>query len=87
MVMGTYPNISEEIPGGTEGSVGSVNVGTTSIAQVTDASTAEFSGKADFNKRKINFIFNKLMEMFEGYIEANKSRHKKTKSIKKLEES
>ena len=44
--------------------------------------------KADCNKRKINFIFNRLMEMFEGYIEANKSRHKKTESIKKrMEES
>ena len=28
--------------------------------------------KADCNKRKINFIFNRLMEMFEGYKEANK---------------
>ena len=39
--------------------------------------------KADCNKRKINFIFNRLMEMFEGYKEANKSWHKKTESIKK----
>jgi len=44
--------------------------------------------KADCNKRKINFIFNRLMEMFEGYIEANKSRHQKNESIKKrMEES
>ena len=44
--------------------------------------------KADYNKRKINFIFNRLMEMFEGYIEANKSRHQKNESIKKrMEES
>ena len=39
--------------------------------------------KADCNKRKINFIFNRLMEMFEGYKEANKCWHKKTESIKK----
>ena len=39
--------------------------------------------KADCNKRKINSIFNRLMEMFEGYKEANKCWHKKTKSIKK----
>ena len=44
--------------------------------------------KADCNKRKINFIFNRLMEMFEGYKEANKCWHKKTESIKKrMEES
>ncbi len=39
--------------------------------------------KADCNKRKINFIFNRLMEMFEGYKEANKCWHKKSESIKK----
>ena len=39
--------------------------------------------KVDCNKRKINFIFNRLMEMFEGYKEANKCWHKKTESIKK----
>ena len=40
---------------------------------------------ADYNKRNINLIFNKLMEMFKGYKYANKIRHENRINKKRIE--